>query len=765
MAQRRPAVPQGRSQRDEGREARLVALRIRLQEAAQEVRTADDWARCLLVAARLPAETWPNVLLIYSRKPDATLVKDYQAWRAVGRQVNRGDKGIEIFSHARKQKGNRRDTEPEDRDLSWRDADNITYVWDLSQTCGQHLPVQAAIPPPPGQVPPGLCDALCWLARREGFVVEREPGCPDDGTTLWGARRIRMRPSLTSGQAVWALAHQLGHVLMHDPMAHVPGATMTGCQGVRKAEADSVAFIICARHGVPIKHTFSNPQTWAGSDPRAQPGTAILAAGQHITMAAAKMSRHVDRHQPASTVSLLAAARSGTAASTAAAVPPVPSTGSDPRIEAVLLDAEQFYISQLASGWVPTYLQGRGITAAAMGEWHIGYAPGGWTALTSYLRGQGHQDDAIQAAGLARLSSRGTLIDHFRDRTILPVHDEEGNLAGFIGRARPGTDPAVPKYLNGPATSSYHKGDLLFGLHHARGHLARGATPVVVEGPLDAIAVTLADPGRFAGLAPCGTALTARQAAALGRAADLRRTGVLVAFDDDMAGRTAAIRSYDVLRAVSDRLQSVTLSGNDPAEILETEGATTLRAILQDHVRPLSATVIDAHIEPWERRLQDTAGPLLAMRSVATVIAGLLPPETTDAIRQLTGNNELATLDERMQPIVNPVLPQIARALPADTAYQIARVAQRLGFDDYSDVLAEVANAVIRKAACPKGVPLDAALRLARESFPHRALVPPSMLNLRRSDSGDPVASRSCANEKSPDFWSRFRQHGRTTQR
>ena len=172
---------------------------------------------------------------------------------------------------------------------------------------------------------------------------------------------------------------------------------------------------------------------------------------------------------------------------------------------------------------MPAYLQKRGITAAAMGQWHIGYAPGGWTALTSYLRGRGHHDDTIQAAGLARISSRGTLIDHFRDRVMLPVHDEHGNLAGFIGRARPGARPAIPKYLNGPATSTYQKGDLLFGLHHAQAHLARGATPVIVEGPFDAIAVTLADPDHYAGLAPCGTALTSRQAAALSRAADLRR--------------------------------------------------------------------------------------------------------------------------------------------------------------------------------------------------------------------------------------------------
>ena len=106
------------------------------------------------------------------------------------------------------------------------------------------------------------------------------------------------------------------------------------------------------------------------------------------------------------------------------------------------------------------------------------------------------------------------------------------------------------------------------------------------------------------------------------------------------------------------------------------------------------------------------------MRSVAAAIAGLLPPETTEAIRQIAGNKQLTTIDERMHPVVNPELPQTARALPADTAYQITRTAERLGFTDYSDVLAEVTNAAIRQATRPKGVLHHAAPQLAVSCFP-----------------------------------------------
>jgi len=317
----------------------------RVQEAAREVRTPEDWARCLQAAARLPAETWANVLLISSRRPGATLVKGYEAWRAAGRQVNRDERGIKIFSAARLQSGNRHDHGDDEQGRSWREADHVVYAWDLSQTSGQPLPARAAVPSPPGEVPPGLWDALCWLIRREGFAVERGSGCPDDGTTLWAARRIRVLSGLTGGKAIWALAHQLGHVLLHDTSAPVPGATTTGCQGVRKAEADSVAFITCVRHGVPVEHAFSSPQTWAGTDLRAQPGAAILVAGERVTLAAARIGRHLDHNLPGSTVGLAAPARAETAALAAAAVAAASSSGRDPGIEDVLLDAERFYLT------------------------------------------------------------------------------------------------------------------------------------------------------------------------------------------------------------------------------------------------------------------------------------------------------------------------------------------------------------------------------------------------------------------------------------
>jgi len=219
-------------------------------------------------------------------------------------------------------------------------------------------------------------------------------------------------------------------------------------------------------------------------------------------------------------------------------------------------DATVFYAAQLAAGTPAAaharqVLGQRGVSQAAVAGYEIGYAPPGWTVLAEHLRGRGYTDPQLLAAGVGLATRRGSVVDRFRDRLMLPVRDPSGQrVAAFIGRAL-AQDSGTPKYLNSPQTVLYRKGDVLYGLgaQPTRQALAGGAQPVLVEGALDAIAVTCASRGRYAGVAPSGTALTAGQVAALQAAAGpLAGRGVTVAFDADPAGRQAALRSYDLLR-------------------------------------------------------------------------------------------------------------------------------------------------------------------------------------------------------------------------
>ena len=724
LSRRQAPTSEERRVREEDRQRKIAALHDRALGQIRELRAGEDWAGWMRLAARFPEQSFTNIMLIAAQRPDATLVAGYREWQDQGRHVTKGEPGIQIIADSQPSRGTGDTARSGGRARTARAAGNqmreprFTYVWDITQTSGSAVLTSAMPSPAAGQVPTGLWDALTWLARREGFAAEREYCSGADSLTSWTSRRIRIRPDLSNAAAAWALIHELGHVLMHDTTAHPPRATTAECRGVQKVEADSVACIIAGRLGFDTAgHPWPYVASWAGSDSRARPEAAIQAAGERIATAAATVAAHLDvalfgmpsaqaAVVPVQKVVPVARAevereRAATAARRPEIAEAITAGPSPASISRTLADAEAFYLSNLKRSWVPGYLATRGFSPETMTQWRIGYAPAGWTTLTDHLRGLNHNDAAIQAAGLARRSSRGTLIDHFRDRVMLAIRAEDGTIAGFIGRAHPGARPTVPKYLNSPETVTFTKGDLLFGLHEARDALSHGALPVIVEGPFDAIAVTAADPTWYVGLAPSGTALTTRQAALLSRVADLGQTGVLVALDGDRAGRDAAIKAHGVLLTVTRNATAVILpTGRDPAEILQTGGAATLRNALEQ-IEPLAKVVIDAHIDRWAGQLDHVEGQLNATRSAASFIASMLPADTAEQVLRIMDGRHPETLAEDVRPIPNPELALIARILPPDAICQIVRVVERLE-TDHSEVTAELANAVAKDARVPK---------------------------------------------------------------
>jgi DNA primase len=307
----------------------------------------------------------------------------------------------------------------------------------------------------------------------------------------------------------------------------------------------------------------------------------------------------------------------------------------EPRAGGLTLDAARFFAARLAASWVPAYLAGRGFGEQTLRPWTVGYAPAGWRELISHLRDLGYGDAVIQAAGLARRTRRGALVDFFRDRAMFGIRWPDGTLAGFTGRARPGGTRPGPVYLNSRTTGLYHKGSLLFGLYEGRRALAAGARPVLVEGPLDAIAVSAAGP--YAGVSPCGTALTPAQVAQLARTCDLRRAGVVVAFDADRAGRRAAVRAYHLLRGETDLAVAAVLpAGQDPAGFRLRCGGWALARRLNASV-PLADLVLDETVAPFERWLAFPDGTFAALNAAAPLVAGLPSGQVARQVARLAG--------------------------------------------------------------------------------------------------------------------------------
>jgi len=116
---------------------------------------------------------------------------------------------------------------------------------------------------------------------------------------------------------------------------------------------------------------------------------------------------------------------------------------------------------------------------------------------------------------------------------------------------------------------------------------------VIVEGPMDAIAVTLASQGRYLGVAPLGTSLTEEQAHQLA----LSGTQPIVATDADLAGRIAAERDFWMLSCYRlDPLYARLPDGTDPADLLALAGPTALTEALAA-AQPLAEQLIDERLK------------------------------------------------------------------------------------------------------------------------------------------------------------------------
>jgi DNA primase catalytic core len=265
---------------------------------------------------------------------------------------------------------------------------------------------------------------------------------------------------------------------------------------------------------------------------------------------------------------------------------------SPDRLLEVNRQALQFYRAQYTPQcWSRAYLTERlGVDLADDPRFQPGHAPNRWTALTHHLRQLGVTHEEMELAGLVSRTRGGRIIDRFRNRLILPiVHNTE--ILGFVARRHPdhGDDHpyAGPKYLNTPDTLLYSKGAQLYG---PAGNAAPQAVPVLVEGPLDAIAITLASSGRHLGYAPLGTSLTSEQAAQL---ANMGHSAPIVATDHDIPGQMAAERAYWQLTLHGLDPRHATWSpGSDPADTLHTEGAAAIQTALHN-AQPLADTLID----------------------------------------------------------------------------------------------------------------------------------------------------------------------------
>ncbi len=92
------------------------------------------------------------------------------------------------------------------------------------------------------------------------------------------------------------------------------------------------------------------------------------------------------------------------------------------------------------------YFSARKVDKSVIEQFKLGYAPNIWDKLyTSFIK-RGISKELLSESGLVTLKDNGKAYDRFRNRVIIPIADEHGNIAGFGGRVINNQDS--PKCLN-----------------------------------------------------------------------------------------------------------------------------------------------------------------------------------------------------------------------------------------------------------------------------------------------------------------------------
>jgi hypothetical protein len=310
------------------RDAKLEALHAQLISAVAALASGEDWKRALTFAAQFRSRSFNNTMLIYAQHyaaygegrvpdPTPTCVAGFHQWLSLGRHVEKGQHGYGILAPVTARFASRNPADP----ASWHRLSRgekaaagevvksrliglkPTHVWDVSQTAGDPVP---ELPRPnllEGEAPAGLWDGLADQITAAGFELRLVSSAAAiggaNGITDFLTREVSIRMDMDEAAQVKTLAHELGHVLLHQPPDNKLSADLavdaTLHRGVAEVEAESVALMVGAAHGLDTSsYTVPYVSTWAASVPGKTAVEVVQATAERVRSTALSVLDNID---------------------------------------------------------------------------------------------------------------------------------------------------------------------------------------------------------------------------------------------------------------------------------------------------------------------------------------------------------------------------------------------------------------------------------------------------------------------------------------
>lgn len=239
----------------------MTALNEQLREGLKNLLDSDEYLRYLRTMSLFPSYSNRNVMMILLQNPNVTRVASYSAWQKMGRQVQKGEKGLKIYIPIHRRQTPARDDQtdhetvemPEGgtRGRGLRDTEDTTpvtfgigHVFDISQTEGMPLP----------QIVYELTGDVKNFEAFKKAVQAASPvpihmGCDKKGVEGYFSpitQEIHIREGMSEESTISTMVHETAHAILHN--AQSDGSKKP--KEIKELEAESTAFVVLSHFGI-----------------------------------------------------------------------------------------------------------------------------------------------------------------------------------------------------------------------------------------------------------------------------------------------------------------------------------------------------------------------------------------------------------------------------------------------------------------------------------------------------------------------------------
>lgn len=310
MARIKRYTPQEKAAYDEQKQAEINDLIKRIDEGVQAVFESERYKAYLKFASMFTNYSARNTMLINLQKPHATFVASYGKWKKLGRNVERGEKGIIIFAPVIYDTNQYSDVQipvvdkqgnplfNEDGTLKTKTVEKQlsgisfkkVYVYDISQTSGKEIPQLAD--ELTGDIDAEKKEAIFTALKKvTGIDFEfRDLKSNVKGFYNHADDRIVIKSGMSDAQTLKTAFHETAHKLLHDPKLEI--VTVKAPRNEKEVQAESVAFMVAERLGLDTsEYSFPYIASWSDGKQLEQLRDSL----QEIQSTAKKIGREIER--------------------------------------------------------------------------------------------------------------------------------------------------------------------------------------------------------------------------------------------------------------------------------------------------------------------------------------------------------------------------------------------------------------------------------------------------------------------------------------